>query len=89
MVGVDDDDGDDDGGDDEHHGEQHVLPDERHGAGGRGDELHDDQQEHSQRQQHRDAESHLLPWESRTDHLYAHSLQMSNPGCFHFGMSPK
>lgn len=60
VVGVDDDDGDDDGSNDEHHGEQHVLANQRHCTGRGGDQLHDDQQEHSQRQQHRDAESHFL-----------------------------
>lgn len=60
VVGVDNDDGDDDGGYDKHHGEEHVLPNERHSAGGGRDELYDDQQEHSQRQQDRDAQSHLL-----------------------------
>lgn len=64
-MGVDDDDGDDDGGDDKDHGEEHVLPNKRHCAGGRGDQLHDDQQEHSQRQQDGDAESHLLTWETQ------------------------
>lgn len=57
---VDDDDCDDDGGDDKHHGEQHVLPDERNSAGGGRDELHDNQQEDSQRQQDGDGQGHLL-----------------------------
>jgi len=48
VVGVDDDDGDDDGSDDKHHGKQHVFAYQRHCAGGRGNQLHDDQQEHSQ-----------------------------------------
>lgn len=65
VVGVDDNDGDDDGGNDKHHGEEHVLPDERHSTGGRRDELHNDQQEHSQRQQDGDAESHLLAWRTQ------------------------
>lgn len=74
VVCVDDDDGDDDGGDDKHHGEEHVLPDERHGAGGGRDELHDDQQEHSQREQDGDAQSHLLTWRTRphVNILFAH-----------------
>lgn len=62
VVGVDNDDGDDDGRDDGHHGEQHVLPDQRHGTGGGRDQLHDDQEEHSEGQQDRDTQSHLLPW---------------------------
>ena len=71
VVGVDHDDGDDDGGDDEDHGEEHVLPDERDGAGGGGDELHDDQQEDGEGQQDGDGQSHLLPWrrrDTRSDH---------------------
>ena len=60
VVCVDDDDGDDDGCDDEHHGKQHVLPDQGHGAGGGRDQLHNDQKEHGQGQQDRDAEGHLL-----------------------------
>lgn len=63
VVGVDDDDSNDDRGNDEDHSEEHVLPDEWHGTGGGGDQLHNDQQEHSQRQQDRDAEGHLLTWE--------------------------
>lgn len=64
-MGVDDNDSDDDGGNDKHHGEQHVLPNERHSTGGRRDQLHDDQQEHSQREQDRDAEGHLLTWRTQ------------------------
>lgn len=59
-MGVDDDDGDDDGGNDKHHSEQHVFADQRHCAGRGGNQLHDDQKEHSQRQQDGDAESHFL-----------------------------
>lgn len=62
VVRVDDDDGDDDGCDHKHHGEQHVLPNQGHGAGGGRDQLHDDQKEHGQGQQDRDAEGHLLSW---------------------------
>lgn len=61
VVRVDDNDGDDDGRDDEHHGEQHVLPDQRHGTGGGRDQLHNDQKEHSEGQQDRDTQRHLLP----------------------------
>lgn len=62
VVRVDDDDSDDDGCDDEHHGEEHVFPNQGHRAGGGGDQLHDDQQEHGEGQQHRDAQGHLLSW---------------------------
>lgn len=65
VVGVDDDDSNDDRGNDEDHSEEHVLPDEWHSTGGGGDQLHNDQQEHSQRQQDRDAEGHLLTWETQ------------------------
>lgn len=34
VVCVDDDDGDDDGRNDKDHGEQHILPDQGHSAGG-------------------------------------------------------
>lgn len=61
VVCVDDDDSDDDGRNDEHHGEQHVLPDQRHGTGGGRDQLHDDQEEHGEGQQDRDTQGHLLP----------------------------
>lgn len=60
VVGVDDNDRDDDRSDDKHHCEQHVFAYQRHCAGGGGNQLHDDQKEHSQRQQDRDAESHFL-----------------------------
>lgn len=73
-MGVDDDDSDDDGGNDEYHGEEHVLPNEWYSAGGRGDQLHNDQKEHSQRQQDRDAESHLLTWETQQNHLLCFKL---------------
>lgn len=62
VMCVDDDDGDDDGGDDKHHREQHVFPYEGDSAGGGGDQLHDNQQEDSQRQQDGDGEGHLLTW---------------------------
>lgn len=62
VVRVDDYDSNDDGGDDKDHGEEHVLPNERHSTGSGGDELHDDQQEHGQREQDGDAEGHLLTW---------------------------
>lgn len=60
VVRVDDNNGDDDGGDDEDHGEEHVFPDQRNGAGGGRDQLHDNQQEDGQRQQDGDGQSHLL-----------------------------
>lgn len=77
VVGVDDDDSDDDGGNDEDHGEEHVLPNEWYSAGSGGDQLHNDQQEHSQRQQDGDAESHFLTWESQTNHNQFSYLQNS------------
>lgn len=64
VVGVDNNDSDDDGCNDKHHGEEHVLPNEWYSARGRRDQLHNDQQEHSQRQQDRDAEGHLLTWKT-------------------------
>ena len=77
---VDDDDSDDDGGDDEDHGEEHVLPNEWYSTGGRGDQLHDDQQEHSQRQQDRDAESHLLTCEKQKNiYLWSISIRQVFP----------
>lgn len=60
VVGVDDDDRDDDWSDDKHHCKQHVFAYQRHCTGGGGNQLHNDQKEHSQRQQDRDAESHFL-----------------------------
>lgn len=59
-MGVDDDHGDDDGSNDEDHGEEHVFADERDGAGRGRDQFHDNQQEHGERKQDRDAEGHLL-----------------------------
>lgn len=47
VVGVDDNDSDNDRSNDKHHGEEHVLSNEGYSAGGGGDELHNDQQEHS------------------------------------------
>lgn len=82
VVGVDDNDGDDDGGNDKHHGEEHVLPDERHGARGRRDQLHDDQQEHSQRQQDGDAEGHLLTWETQWTIFTAPAVTISSQSPF-------
>lgn len=75
MMRVDDYDGDDDGGDDKNHSEEHVFPYERNSTGGRGDQLHDNQQEHSQRQQNGDGESHLFPWRQMDtqDSLLIHS----------------
>lgn len=70
VVGVDDNDSDNDGRNDKDHGEEHVLPNERYSAGGRGDQLHNDQQKHSQRQQDRDAESHLLTWEIQKKNIF-------------------
>lgn len=64
VVGVDNNDSDDDGCNDKHHGEEHVLPNEWYSARGRWDQLHNDQQEHSQRQQDRNAEGHLLTWKT-------------------------
>lgn len=63
-MSVDNNDSDDDGGDDKDHGEEHVLPNEGYGTGGRGDQLHNNQQEYGQRQQDRDAEGHLLTWKT-------------------------
>lgn len=57
---VDDYDGNNDGGDDKYHGEQHVFPDERNGAGGGRDELHDNEQEDGEGQQDGDRQSHLF-----------------------------
>lgn len=65
---VDDDDGDDDGGDDKHHGEEHVFSYEGDGAGGGGDQLHDNEQEDSQGQQDGDGQSHLFTWGGQTRH---------------------
>lgn len=65
VVSVDDNDSDDDRGNDKDHGEEHVLPNEWYSAGGRGNQLHNDQQEHSQRQQDRDAESHLFTYKTQ------------------------
>lgn len=65
VVGIDDNDCDDDGGNDKHHGEEHVLSNEGHSTWGRGNQLHNDQQKNSQRQQDGDAESHLLTWETQ------------------------
>lgn len=64
---VDDDDGDDDGGDDKHHGEEHVFSYKGDGAGGGGDQLHDNEQEDSQGQQDGDGQSHLFTWGGRHD----------------------
>lgn len=57
---VDDDDSDDDGGNDHYHCEEHVFPYEGNSTGSGGDQLHNNQQEDSQRQQDRDGESHLF-----------------------------
>lgn len=85
VVGVDDDDSDNDGGNDEDHGEEHVLPNERYSTGGRGDQLNNDQQEHSQRQQDGYAESHLLTYETQQNILIAlrelHATCSSNKYC--------
>lgn len=61
-MSVDDNHCDDDGGDDKHHGEEHVFPYEGNSTRGGRDELHNDQQEHGQRQQDWDGQRHLLPW---------------------------
>lgn len=60
VVGVDDNDRDDDWSDDKYHCKQHVFAYQRHCTGGGGNQLHNDQKEHSQRQQDRDAEGHFL-----------------------------
>lgn len=80
VVRVDDNDSDDDGCDDKDHGEQHVLPNQGHGAGGGWDQLHDDQKEHGQGQQDRDAQGHLLPWtkwRNTRSHLLGAKLLLS------------
>lgn len=64
-MGVDDNDSDYNWCNDKDHGEEHVFPNKRHSTGGRRDQLHNDEQEHSQRQQNGDAESHLLTWETQ------------------------
>lgn len=58
-MDVEDDDSDDDGECDEDHGEQQILADERHDDRGRGDNLSQQQEEHSQGQQDGDAQCHL------------------------------
>ena len=50
----------DDGEGDQHHGEHEVLANERHIEGGGRHDLGDEQQENGERQQHRDAQRHLL-----------------------------
>lgn len=60
VVCVDDNDSNNDWGNDKNHGEEHVFPDEWNSTGGGGDQLNNYQQEHSQRQQNRYTESHLL-----------------------------
>lgn len=72
VVCVDDDDRDDDGGDHKNHSEEHVFPYERDSAGSGGNQLNDNQQEDSQRQQDRDGQGHLLALsqgEKKTLHL--------------------
>lgn len=60
VMRVDDDDGDYDRGDDKDHGEEHVFPNERNGAGGGRDELHNNEQEDREGQQDGDGQSHLF-----------------------------
>lgn len=60
VVCVDDNHSDDDGSNDKDHSEKHVFADEWNSTGGGGDQLNNHQQEHSQREQDRDAEGHLL-----------------------------
>lgn len=69
VVSVDDNHSYDDGGNNEDHGEEHVLPDKWYSTGGGGDQLHNDQQEHSQGQQDGDTESHLLTCETQQNIL--------------------
>jgi len=59
-VHVDDKDSDDDGECDEDHDEQQVLSNERDHLGGRRNDLFYDQEEHSERHQHRGGERQLL-----------------------------
>lgn len=81
VVGVDDDDSDNDGGNDEDHSEEHVLPNEWYSTGGRRNQLHNDQQEHSQRQQDGDAEGHLLTWETqKTSFVIIKGIIMNSTG---------
>lgn len=60
VVDVDGKDGDDDGECDEDHGEDQILPDERDGLRGGGDDLLDDQEENRERHQDWGAERDLL-----------------------------
>lgn len=60
VMCVDDNHSDDDGSNDKDHSEKHVFADEWNSTGGGGDQLNNHQQEHSQREQDRDAEGHLL-----------------------------
>lgn len=60
MVDVDGKDGDDDGERDKYHGEDQVLPDERDGLWGGGDDLLDDQEENCEWHQDRGAQRDLL-----------------------------
>lgn len=60
MVHVEHKDGDDDGQGDKDHGEEQVLPNQGDDQGGRRDDLRDEQQEHSEGQQHGDAQSYLF-----------------------------
>ena len=53
-------DGDADGEGDQDHGEEEVLAEQRNGQRRRWDDLGQQQEEHSQREQNRDAECHLL-----------------------------
>lgn len=62
VVCVDDNHSDDDRSNDKDHGEEHVFSDEWNSTGGGGDQLNNHQQEHSQREQDRDAEGHLLTY---------------------------
>lgn len=60
MVHVEHKDSDDDRQGNKYHGEEEILSNQRDDQGGRWDDLCDEQQEHGEGQQHRDAQSYLL-----------------------------
>lgn len=60
MVNVEDEDSDDDGEGDENHGEEEILANERDDEGCGWNDLCDEEEEHSEGQQHGDAKSDLL-----------------------------
>lgn len=60
MVHVEHKDRDDDRQSNKYHGEEKILSNQRDDQGRRWDDLRDEQQEHSEGQQHRDAQGYLL-----------------------------